>query len=258
MEQSLGQLSKQAVETTNNFSKLLTRYKTLCSFQEVHQWKADVRALIKLYEDLKRNLETATTKEKELLALAEKKRNELPFVKRITASQQEENAHKSNITKLEQVITQIPENILSLVSLSEQLPENKLQQKQLINDLKNQKDDLNLKKKTVNENIRLIRTQARKDTASYTGLRGKGATYMRGSITRQKESDLAPNEQVKARIESALIVTEQRINYISRIQGDDTFPESQQVSRCAYCGRRMFPGETCPGCGSDQMISSPE
>lgn len=262
MEQSLGQLSKQAAETTNSLSELMTRYKSLCSFQEVHQWKADARALIKLYEDLKGNLEMASSREKEYLALAEKKRNELPFLKRMTASQQEANIRKSNISRLEQVIAQIPEHISSLVSLSEQLPDNKLQQKQLIKDLKNKKDDLNLKKKTVNENMRLIRTQARKDTAYYAGARGgtygKIATMQRASITQRKENDLAPNEQVKAKIEELLITIDQRIIYLSRIEGDDSIVAQEMVTRCAYCGRRVFPGEACPGCGSDQVITSAE
>jgi hypothetical protein len=37
MKQSLGQLSKKATDTSNSLSELLTRYKNLCSFQEVHQ-----------------------------------------------------------------------------------------------------------------------------------------------------------------------------------------------------------------------------
>jgi rubrerythrin len=81
---------------------------------------------------------------------------------------------------------------------------------------------------------------------------GKFATYRRAGITMSKEKALSPLETKKADIENQLIEIEKQINRLNYIKIDEEGNEDLQVLRCSYCGRRVNPGEVCPGCGSDK------
>jgi len=136
------------------------------------------------------------------------------------------------------------------------VPANNEELKTMLSRLNNRKKELSIEKRSINEEIRQIRTGARQARANLSGFRGgtmgKIATYQRAGITSSTENKLSPLESQKGRIEYELIKIDQQINRLSGFMGDDVVYTEIKVLRCSYCGRRVITGEVCPGCGSDK------
>ncbi|MCJ7706002.1 MAG: hypothetical protein MUO38_00145 [Anaerolineales bacterium] len=117
------------------------------------------------------------------------------------------------------------------------------------------KKEITTEKRSVSQAMREIRTKARQDITSWTGVRGgfvgSVARLDRMQIRHGKEAALAPHEGTRAALERQIVEVERSINWVSRFQGAD--PQAEEPAlRCAYCGRRVSQNAVCPGCGSDK------
>jgi flagellar motility protein MotE (MotC chaperone) len=255
MSATVENLSKQAMALQYATNEIATRFQSLSTFPEASQWDSDATALVSLYEQFKNALADFRLSEEEAIRQTHNVRNALPFFKRLFASRKQEKAHKSIIGQVEKGIKSTETAISQLLEWIDQTPSSKAEQKEMLGELRLLKKELMTEKRTVNESMRAIRTQARQNMSTWTGVQGKFigsvARVERMQIRHQKESALTPHEDAKAAIERQIIACERRINWISKFTGEDPKPQ-EHVVRCAYCGRRVSSGKPCPGCGSDQ------
>ncbi len=256
MTVTLDDLSTQAAALQANADELTHRFEGLNEFHEAARWDADALAAIRLFERYKADLQSHISAEEQASHEAAAARSALPFHKRLVASRSAEKEHASNIAKANEGVSSVETVIAHLYELIDRTPSSKAEQKDMLSELRLFKKELATEKRSVNEAMRQVRTKARQDTASWTGIHGRGlvgsvARVERMQIRHQKEAALAPHESTKAAIERRLIETEMRINWVSKFRGEDPSGEKPPL-RCAYCGRRVRPDAPCPGCGSDR------
>jgi hypothetical protein len=211
-----------------------------------------------LFEQYQDRLTAYTAQEESALQEAQEKRNALPVFQRMMASKGAENTYQENICKVDKGITSVDKVIDGLMERIEKIPISRSEQKEMLRSLREYKKELALLKREANEIMRQTRIKSRQDMAKWTGINrgtlGTLARVQRSSIRHQKESRLAPMENSKTSIERELIEADRKIAWIERFTGKDTEIEVS-VIRCAYCGRRVVPGELCPGCGSDRTTN---
>ena len=250
---TLKDLSARAAVLQSYYNELVERSKFLQTFEDAANWKVDAAALIRLFDQYQDALENYSTQEQGELERAKKEREALPVLKRFTASQAAEKQRLDNIQQAQEGIESVGLVIADLLEKGSKYPSSKAEQKQMLSELRLYKKELEIEKRQTNEKMRQIRTQARQNMTSWTGVSkgfmGDIARYQRSSIRFKKESSLAPHESVKTGIERLLIETERQILLVSHFSGADT-EITITISRCAYCGRRMDPNGVCPGCGS--------
>lgn len=253
---TLPELSDQASRLQAHADELSHRYQTLGTYEEAARFDSDALAAIRLFERYKGDLEAFALSEESLLADAASARASLPFLKRLFASRADEKRHSSSIATARGGISSVETAIADLYELIDRTPSSKAEQKQMLAELRLLKKEVTTQKRSANEAMREIRTKARQDMASWTGVSGRGvvgsvARLERMSIRHGKEADLAPHETTKASLERQIIDLERRINWVDRFQGEDPGAEEPPL-RCAYCGRRVTQNAVCPGCGSDK------
>jgi hypothetical protein len=255
MSPTLDEIEKQAAILQQTANELISRIPKMTLFEEAARWKADALALVGLFEQYQDSLAEFRATEEQALQEAKKVHEASSFFKRNFGSRKIEESHEGNIKDMDKGIESVEKSITVILDLVDETPISKDEQKEMLNELRLKKSELSTDKRSVDESMRVIRTQARQRMTGYTGVRGgltgSIARYERSSIRRQKENALSPHENTKAALERRLIDIDRRINRIFRLTGED-FGEEKDVVRCAYCGRRVTPGLPCPGCGSDK------
>lgn len=235
--------------------ELFKTYEDLETFGDSTQWDIEASALIDLFKE--EIIEVLDFKKSEQQTWKELKdeRESKSFLLRNFSSKKAEKEHEENIIEMDEVVTNINSTIENLQELIDSTPNSKAEQKEILDTLKFRKKELTLEKKEVNESIRQINTQARKEISKVSGLSrgfiGDVARYDRMSIRHQKESALRPNEDAKTAINRQLHDVEKKILWVSHFKGDGNLVE-QSILLCSYCGRRVNPGEPCKSCGSIQ------
>jgi primosomal protein N' len=253
---NLQDLSRQASRLQANADELGHRFQALDTYEDAARFDSDALAAIHLFERYKADLEAFILSENTLLQEASSARAALPFFKRLFASRVEEKLHASSTDTARTGITSVDKAIADLYELIDRTPASRAEQKQMLAELRLLKKEVSTQKRSLNEAMREIRTKARQDMTSWTGVSGRGvvgsvARLERMSIRHNKEAALAPHENTKALLERQIIDIERRINWVERFHGED--PETEEAPlRCAYCGRRVSQNAVCPGCGSDK------
>jgi hypothetical protein len=257
MALTLDHLGKQAASLQQTADELSSRFEKLTTFEEAARWDADAFAVVRLFEQYRDAVAGFRSSEQQALQEANAARGTLPFFKRLFASRRTEKSREANIKQADKGTASVETAISQLFELADRTPACKAEQKEMLSELRLLKKELTTEKRSVNEAMRIIRTQARQNMATWTGVQrgftGSVARLERMQIRHQKEGALSPHEDAKAAIERQLIEMERRINWVSRFKGEDP-REEQGVVRCAYCGRRVTAGSPCPGCGSDSTI----
>jgi chromosome segregation ATPase len=251
MEFTIEELSKRAADIQRATNELFVRYHEITSLQEAARWKSDALALQNLLTLYQQDLVQSLNIVKVELTQEENARKSLSFIKRFRARRDLGKKHKGNLELTEKAIESI-ETAKSLIGEKiNETPANRAELKTILSGLNARKKELSVDKRSLNEEIRQIRTKARQDRAEYSGI-GKMATYQRASITRGKERMLAPRESDKGGVENQVIEIEKKIDRLEGFKVDDTVNIESDVLRCSNCGRRVNSGELCPGCGSDK------
>jgi chromosome segregation ATPase len=253
---TISELAEQASTLQAHADELSHRFQTLGAYEEAARFDSDALAAIRLFERYKADLEGFLLSQEALLREAVSARNSLPFLKRLFASRSEEKQLASSIATARGGIASVETATSDLYELIDRTPSSKSEQKDMLAELRLLKKEVTTQKRSVNEAMQGIRTKARQDMASWTGVSGRGvvgsvARLERMSIRHGKEGALAPHESTKASLERQIIDLERRINWVDRFQGGDPKPEEAPL-RCAYCGRRVKQNAVCPGCGSDR------
>jgi hypothetical protein len=254
MSTTLEDLARQAVSIKKTFDDLISRFETLNTFVEADRWDADAFAVVHLYERCREALNACRSYEQQAIQEEKKTRTAMPLMKRLFASRQGEEEHLKKIGQIDQRIASAGEAISQLLERIDRTPNSSTLQKEMLSDFRAQKMDLTTDKREVNEEMRLIHTKARQDSASLSGANAESARTKRMKIRQQEERALNPHEDARAAIERQLIDVERRINWVSRFAGVNPILE-EKVLRCAYCGIRVMPGARCPACGSKSTTS---
>ena len=257
MDFTIEELSKRAADIQSAADEIVTRYQEISSLKEAAVWKSDALALQNLFNLFEIDLVRSHEVESGLLHNEENTLKNLSFFKILTASQKSIKIHRENLDIIQNGIDSIEVAKSVIAGIIDETPIYKAELKQKLNDLIVLKKELTVNKRTVNEEMRQIRTAARQQTAKMSGLRGgtvgKIARYQRAGITMSKEKALSPMESTRGDIESQLIETEKQINRLKGIKVDEEGNIEAHVPRCAYCGRRVNSDKLCPGCGSDTI-----
>ena len=249
-------ISKQASSLSNTANELIARYNVLDKFKDAMAWRNDTQAVITLFEQYKENLDQFISRQSQKLSELKFARASQPIFKKMFVSKDEKKI-EAEIDNSKKGVMSVDSAIESLRDLIDRIPLNKEEQAGMLKALREAKKDLTLEKRSVNAEMRGIRTEARQENANIVGQRGPGSRYYRAAIVREREKILSPHEDTKAAIEQELIVIEKRINRISRFTGDDPQPQFiDVVFRCSYCGRRVETNSVCSGCGSDHVIKA--
>ena len=252
-------LEKQAASLQGTVNELMARFDRSTKFDEAAWWDRDAQAVIRLFEQYKESLTKYCKEQEQTLTELKLARTALPFFKRVIAARGDEKSLEDNIAQAAKGIASVDKAIDTLYDLVDRTPTSKGEQTQMLKELRQQKKELAVQKRSINENMRAARTKTRQEMSEWTGVQGgmlgDVARMKRASIRRQKETALHPQENARAAIERQLIEIDKRFTWVSRFSGDDPHQEDVVV-RCAYCGRRVEPDKVCPGCGSDYTIRS--
>ena len=252
---TLSELAEQASRLQAHADELSHRFQALGSYEEAARFDSDALATIRLSERYKADLEAFVLAEETALQDADSARGSLPFFKRLFASRSEEKRLASSIAEARGGVASVDNAISELYELIDRTPASKTEQKQMLAELRLLKKEITTHKRSVNEAMREIRTKARQDMSSWTGVSGgmvgSVARLERMGIRHGKEAALAPHEGTKASLELQIIDLERRIIWVERFQGEEPTAEEPPL-RCGYCGRRVSQNAVCPGCGSDK------
>ncbi len=249
-------VSKRARDIQPAVDEISRRYYKITSLKEASIWKSDALALQNILASIKIELYQCLDNEELLLQDAENNKKYPPISKRIAGLAAVVEKHKANLAVLDKDIAGVDMSTAFLYMLISRVPTTASEAMSLLVDLSILKKELTVEKREVNEEIRQKRTKARQDLAKWSrghaNYSGKSASSTRLGAINPKGMSLSPLETRKGNIEYELIEVYKAINWLKRLEINDAAPIQDKILRCSLCGRRVNPGETCSGCGSNQ------
>lgn len=205
---------------------LIGQFDKLQTFADATDWDNRVQTEIEHLSNTCRTIDAEISKRQLRLQEIEQEREQKPVIARMFGGKKEERQLQRDITELEGLKASCQNLIGNLQSRVDITPNNAEDQRRLLNELRLEKAELQIKKRALNARIREINVEARQKTAdipnTLTGVIG-GSKYRaatRRSIRYNKEARLAPHEDEKSSIERELIHLEKDTVWEQKFKGE--------------------------------------
>ena len=201
---------------TANASLLATALKNLHRFDEIAEWNKKATAEIESLRPILKAIEEKQQKLTLVLSQEQQEHEAKPFLTKLIAGRKGQKQLLTERSRLDREKAHI-ENLIDQFEAAIDLSPDTLDElKELIEECKGQKSELQTEKKAVISQISSIRVDARQQTANTNfGKYGKGD---RRRIRLNKESALRPQESQKEAIARQIIQLDQLISWLERIK----------------------------------------
>jgi chromosome segregation ATPase len=199
---------------TNNASLLTTTIKNLSRIEEITGWNKQARAEI---EELNSVLKTIEAKQQNATQVISQEQHEYDaknFITRFFHGRKEKKRWLTEQSRLEREKAQIENVIIQFQSALDFMPLSQDKVKELLEDCKQQKQDLHTEMKVVNDQKSSIRTEAKQEKANTNyGKYGKGDRHL---IRLNKKSALKSQNDQKTAIKRQTAELEQIILWLEK------------------------------------------
>jgi chromosome segregation ATPase len=201
---------------TANASLLVTALKNLHSFDEIAEWNKKAMTEEEVMHSILRAIEEKQKTAVQGLSLAQQEHKAKSFINKLFDASKEQKRWLAEQSRLAREKAQIENLIEQFESAIDFTPHSPDELKELLEECKQQKEDLLTEKKAVNAQMSSIRVDARQQTANTNyGNYGKGD---RRRIKLNKESALRPQASQKVAIERQIIQLDQIIIWLERFE----------------------------------------
>ena len=199
---------------TANASLLATALKNLQHFDEIDGWNKKAMAEVEVMHSILRAIEEKQQKPSRMLSQEQQEHEAKPFLAKLLDGRKEQKRWLAEQSRLAREKAQIENLIDQFESAIDFTPDSPDELKELLEECKQQKLELQTEKKAVNAQMSSIRVEARQQTANTNyGKYGKGD---RRRIRLNKESALRPQESQKTAIERQITKLDQMIIWLER------------------------------------------
>lgn len=199
---------------TDEAGVLANTLKNLHSFNEVAEWNQKATAEVETLHSILTALEGKQKIVVQGLSQDRQERAAKPFLQQLFAGRKEQKRWLAEQSRLAREKSQIENLIDQFESAIDFSPRSPVELIKLLKECKQQKEELIIEKKAVNEQMSSIRMDARQQTANTNyGKYGKGD---RRRIRLNKESALRPQGSQKKAIEKQLHELDQLISWLER------------------------------------------
>ena len=219
MEERLGTQYDRA-----NYDTLMNEYGRLTTFAEVNSWDARAQTEVERIVPVLRELDNEITRQSRTLEDEKRARLEKPFLKRLFSSRGREESTALLIKRLGEYREVLDTMATKMQETIDFTPNSPREQKVLLNELRERKKHLQIKKRELAANIREIRQEARQMSANAgEGFLGTYSASLAASQRRElrfeRDEAMRPYEDEKSAVERQILQIDKDILWAERLKG---------------------------------------